>query len=146
VPEIRTIGLRGARVGEQMKLILTALLGAGPSLLAAPAQANDFPTQARVEYVLRCMDAAGGQNYNNLYACVCTIDRIAESLSYAEFTEAETYTLMRSTPGEQGGVFRDPDRAGELQQKYRDIVGAAEQSCFGAEREIGKQPGANTQN
>jgi hypothetical protein len=130
-----------------MRSILTALLGAGAGLLAAaPARANDFPTQARVEYVLRCMDAAGGQNYNNLYACVCEVDRIAEAFSYAEFTEAETYALMRSTPGEQGGVFRDPDRAGDLQKKYREVVAGAEQACFGAQREIAKQPGANSQN
>jgi len=105
-------------------------------LVAAPAVANDFPTQARVEYVLRCMDANGGQSYNTLYACVCSIDRIADSFSYADFAEAETFALLRSTPGEQGGVFRDPDRAHELQKKYQDVVSQAEQSCFAAHKEV----------
>lgn len=107
------------------RLALAALVAA----LAPTAYGNDFPTQARVEYVLRCMDANGGQNYDNLYACVCAIDRIAESFTFDEFTEAEAFALMRSTPGERGGVFRDPDRARALQKKYQDTVAAAERSC-----------------
>jgi hypothetical protein len=103
---------------------------------ATPVHANDFPTQARVEYVLRCMDANGGQSYNTLYSCVCSIDRIAESFSYADFSEAETFALLRSTPGEQGGVFRDPDRARALQKKYQEVVSAAEQSCLVGRKEI----------
>ena len=106
--------------------------GAG---VAAPALANDFPTQARVEYVLRCMDANGGQNYDTMYACVCTVDRLAESFSYEEFSEAETFALMRSTPGEMGGVFRDPDRARDLQKKYQEAVDAAEKTCNVKRRE-----------
>jgi hypothetical protein len=107
------------------RLALAALAAA----LAPTAYGNDFPTQARVEYVLRCMDANGGQNYDNLYACVCAIDRIAESFTFDEFTEAEAFALMRSTPGERGGVFRDPDRARALQKKYQETVAAAERSC-----------------
>lgn len=104
-------------------------LAALAATLAPAAYGNDFPTQARVEYVLRCMDANGGQNYDNLYACVCAIDRIAESFTFDEFTEAEAFALMRSTPGERGGVFRDPDRARALQKKYQETVAAAERSC-----------------
>ena len=77
-----------------MRAPLSSVIAAGIALSAtAAAVANDFPTQARVEYVLRCMDANGGQNYNTLYACVCAIDKIAESFSYAEFSEAETFAL-----------------------------------------------------
>src|SRR5262245_62795217 len=119
-----------------MKSFWTLLIAIAQLGLAPSAIANDFPTQARVEYVLRCMDANGGQSYNTLYACVCSIDRIADSFSYADFAEAETFALLRSTPGEQGGVFRDPDRAHELQKKYQDVVSQAEQSCFAAHKEV----------
>ena len=113
-----------------------AFLASLPALAAAgPALSNDFPTQARVEYVLRCMDANGGQSYDTLYACVCSIDRIAEAFSYEEFSQAETFALLRSTPGEMGGVFRDPDRARELQKKYAETVAAAEASCH-----VGRKP------
>ena len=68
---------------------------------------NDFPTQARVEFVLSCMDEHGGQTYNTLYPCVCIIDTIADGMSYREYTTAETLTFLYSTPGERGGIFRD---------------------------------------
>ncbi len=98
--------------------------------LPSLAVSNDFPTQARVEYVLRCMDARGGQTYETMYSCVCLIDRIAENILYEDFTEAEVYSQLRSTPGERGGVFRDPDRASLLVKKLRDVTEAAEKACL----------------
>ncbi len=83
---------------------VAAVLLAGYLPLAA---ANDFPTQARVEFVLSCMQAMGGQSYDTLYPCVCELDRIASVLSYAEYTQAETLSFLYSTPGERGGIFRD---------------------------------------
>ncbi|MGH7927283.1 MAG: hypothetical protein ACREQV_05775 [Candidatus Binatia bacterium] len=94
------------------------------------AHANDFPTQARVEYVLRCMDYHGERVYENLYACVCSIDTIATRFSYDEYVEAEVFAQLRSTPGERGGVFRDPDAAKQLADKYVEVTEAAEESCF----------------
>jgi hypothetical protein len=98
--------------------------------LASLAHANDFPTQARVEYVLGCMDSRGGQKYETLYSCICVIDKIAEKIAYDEYVESEVFTQLRSTPGERGGVFRDPERAGLLTQKISDITEVAEKSCF----------------
>ena len=97
---------------------------------AAKQSSNDFPTQARVEYVLQCMEKKGGQNYDTLYPCVCSIDKIAEKLTYDEFAEAQTFTYLRSTPGEKGAVFRDPPRAKELRNRLKEAVAFAEQSCF----------------
>lgn len=92
--------------------------------------ANDFPTQARVEYVLRCMDYHGERVYEVLYSCVCSIDRIAAKFSYDEYVEAEVLAQLRSTPGERGGVFRDPEGAEQLARKYVEVTEAAEESCF----------------
>lgn len=93
--------------------------------------AGDFPTQARVEYVLGCMEANGGQSYNTLYSCVCAIDKIDEQYTYAEFTEAEVLTFLRSTPGERGGVFRDAaPHSRERVKKLSQVREAAEKSCF----------------
>jgi len=99
-------------------------------LVASIAHANDFPTQARVEYVLRCMDSHGGQTYQTLYSCICTVDKIAESIAYDEYVEADVFTQLRSTPGERGGMFRDPDRASLLVKKISDVTEMAEKSCF----------------
>jgi hypothetical protein len=99
-------------------------------LACSYAQANDFPTEARVEYVLKCMDDHGGQTYNTLYACVCAIDAIAARLSYADYTEAETFTNLRQTPGERGSLFRDPERSGELIKLLAETRRDAEHSCL----------------
>ena len=98
--------------------------------LPFPASANDFPTQARVEFVLRCMDSRGGQKYEHLYSCICVIDKIAKKFAYDEYVEAEVFAQLRTTPGERGGVFRDPDRASLLVKKFKEVTEVAEQSCF----------------
>ncbi|MBN1238858.1 MAG: hypothetical protein JXB36_10175 [Gammaproteobacteria bacterium] len=99
------------------------------SFLPGSALANDFPTQARVEFVLGCMHEKGGQSYDTLYPCVCLIDRIAASMSYAEFAEAEVFAQLRSTPGERGGVFRDPEKAQRLTEKLEAVKERGEAAC-----------------
>lgn len=94
----------------------------------ATDKSNDFPTLARVEYVLRCMDYHGGQIYESMYSCVCSIDRIATEFSYDEFVRAEVLAQLRTTPGERGGLFREGGR--ELVAKYFEVTEAAEESCF----------------
>lgn len=102
---------------------------------AACAQANetgqeDFPTLARVEYVLGCMKQRGGENYDTLYGCVCAIDYIRSQFDYDEYSEAVTYQMLKSTPGEKGGVFRDPDQADALRTKLDKIDDTIQQRCF----------------
>lgn len=100
-------------------------------LLTPTVFANDFPTQARVEYVLACMDANGGQSYDTLYSCVCTIDKIAMKVNYDEFIAARTLGFLRRTPGERGGVFRDAaPNARERVNSFMEIEEDAQSSCF----------------
>ena len=95
------------------------------------AVANDFPTQARVEFVLSCMDERGGQSYNSLYPCVCVIDRIASRMPYREYTAAETLSFLYGTPGERGGFFRDAaPRSRKRIEAFRALRGEAEAACF----------------
>lgn len=99
-------------------------------LLPAAGAANDFPTQARVEYVLGCMNEQGGQTYDTLYPCVCLIDLIAAEMSYEEFAEAQVFSQLRSTPGERGGVFRDPEQAKSLTDKLEAATERGRAACF----------------
>lgn len=99
-------------------------------VLGSAAQANDFPTSARVEYVLGCMDRAGGQSYNTLYACVCTIDKVAASMPFKRYEYAQTMSVMIQTPGEKGGAFRDAPGARKLVKEYRSLLENAESGCF----------------
>ena len=100
------------------------------SLLPGVVAANDFPTQARVEFVLGCMNDQGGQSYDNLYKCVCLIDAIAEAMTYDEFAQAQVFGQLRSTPGERGGVFRDPDQARTLVEKLAAATQRGKAQCF----------------
>ena len=99
-------------------------------LTSIGVQANDFPTRERVEYVLKCMSEHGGQNYNTLYACACALDTIASHMSYDEYTAAVTYTNLRRTPGERGGLFRDRERTGGIITSLAETRKDAERRCF----------------
>lgn len=118
-------------------LVLTLLTLSGctttqeTSMTESPAiPVNDFPTRDRVEYALGCIEKEGGLTYQTLYSCTCSIDKIAEKMPYKEYTEAKTFTFMRSTPGEKGGVFRDPPEAAKLRKKLQEAEAYAEKSCF----------------
>ncbi|MCI0667895.1 MAG: hypothetical protein L0Y43_07555 [Methylococcaceae bacterium] len=91
---------------------------------------NGYPTLARVEYVLQCMEKNGGQNLDALYPCACSIDKIAAQLSYEDFAEAQTFTFMRDASGEAAGLFRDPPRAKELREQLEEAEGFARKNCF----------------
>lgn len=100
------------------------------SLLPGTAAANDFPTQARVEFVLGCMNDQGGQSYDNLYKCVCVVDAVAAEMSHEEFAQAQVFSQLRSTAGERGGVFRDPEQARSLVEKLAAVLERARAQCF----------------
>lgn len=101
------------------------------SICTVGALANDFPTQARVEFVLSCMQAHGGQSYDTLYPCICSIDKVATQVSFEEYATVETLTYLWSTPGERGGVFRDasPDSRKRIKHLAK-VVNDAQDSCF----------------
>jgi hypothetical protein len=91
---------------------------------------NDFPTRDRVEYVLECVAKNGGLNFTNQNSCTCMVDKIAEKMTYKEYIEARTFTFMRSTPGEKGGLFRDPKQAKDLRKLLKESEQYAESKCF----------------
>lgn len=98
---------------------------------ASQTPVNDFPTQARVESVSQCMAEHGGTNLDNMYHCVCAIDKIAAQMNFQDYSEALTYTYMFDTPGDKGGEFRDPPRSKELRDRLKKARKEAE-SCFPA--------------
>lgn len=92
---------------------------------------NNYPTRDRVEYVFNCIAKHGGNlDYVSQYACGCKIDKIAEKLSFEEYEAASTFTMLRSTPGENGAVFRDPKQSKDLRTRLKEAEEYAEKSCF----------------
>lgn len=102
----------------------------GESATSAPKPlVNDFPTQARVEYVTQCMAEHGGTNLDNMYHCVCAVDKIASLMNYQDYSESLTFTYMFDTPGDKGGEFRDPPKSKELRDRLKNAKKEAD-ACF----------------
>ncbi len=101
------------------------------ALAATPTVwANDYPTLERVDHVMTCMRGHGGQTVDNLYACSCEIDVIAQQVSFDDFTEARTFEIYKRMPGEKGGLFRDSERADEIVAKLDKARADANKRCF----------------
>jgi hypothetical protein len=114
-----------------MKRLLLLL----PALLAMPvaAQAHDYPTSGRVEYVLECMQKHDGK-YEFLYKCSCVIDRIAEAIPYEDYVAMSTALRDQSLAGERGGAFRDPPSVRDMADRYKTIQANANQACHVQQR------------
>lgn len=111
-------------------LVLMALLLA----TGVQAQDNNYPTLERVDHVLTCMRLNGGQTVDNLYACACEVDIIAQQLSFDEFSEARTFEIYQRMPGEKGALFRDNERAKKVVAQLQQARTEASKRCF-----IGRQ-------
>lgn len=116
-----------------MKTGLAVLLFAALNAHAA----EGYPTLERVDHVLTCMKSHGGQTVDNLYACACEIDIIAQQLTFEDFTEARTFEIYKRMPGEKGGLFRDSQRADEIVGQLEKAREEAQKRCF-----VGRKPGA----
>ncbi|OJH44910.1 hypothetical protein [Paracoccus sp. SM22M-07] len=102
------------------------------ALLAWPAAAqsvNDYPTNARVEYVTTCM-ATNGNTREMLDRCSCAIDRIAEILPYEGYVGAETILRMQQTNGERSSMFKGMAQMNETVATLRRAEAEAEIICF----------------
>jgi hypothetical protein len=98
------------------------------SPVGADPPSNNYPTQARVEYVQECI-ATHGDRLSNLYQCSCVIDRIADKMTYDDFVEAGTFSRYSGLPGEGGALFRDSDHARQMAKLYRDTEAEAMRAC-----------------
>lgn len=98
-------------------------------LMPAAAQANDFPTASRMEYVLECMKDHNGK-YEYLYKCSCAIDRIADQVGYDEYVEISTAIHNQNLGGERGAEFRDPPMVRDMIKKYKAVQHQANEACF----------------
>jgi|SRR5689334_21310792 len=94
------------------------------------ACANDFPTRARVEFVLSCMRESKTPQQEALYKCSCAIDAIAEKIDYATWVDLSTVANATTIAGERGGVMRDLKDGRKLIVSYREIQEDAKKRCF----------------
>lgn len=93
------------------------------------AQANDYPTVARADYVFGCM-ASNGQTREILERCSCSIDVIASILPYDRYIQAETVLRMRQISGEKSVTFKTGQQFKSIVDDLRNAQVEAEIRCF----------------
>ena len=93
---------------------------------STPLLAYEYPTTAKVQYVIECMSKQGVANYGTMYQCSCSIDQIASALPYDDFVAADTYARGKRATGERGGVLREGARANQM----RALLSEAEEKSF----------------
>ncbi|HXV31471.1 MAG TPA: hypothetical protein VD840_14170 [Sinorhizobium sp.] len=103
---------------------------------AAPAGAqsmserlNDYPTEARSDYVFGCM-SANGQSRSVLSKCACSIDVIASILPYEKYIRAETVLSLQQGSGEQLSMFKSAVVPRTMVADLRRAQAEAEMLCF----------------
>lgn len=94
------------------------------------ARANDFPTQARVEFVLDCMRTSKVSAQESIYKCSCAIDTIAAKIDYATWVELATVANATTMAGERGGVMRDLKDGRTMIASFRALQADAKKHCF----------------
>jgi hypothetical protein len=99
---------------------------AGP---AAAAELNDYPTEARADYVFACMKT-NGDTQQALRQCSCSIDVIASILPYAKYVSADTVLSLSQVDGRFGAMFRTPEPAKAAVNDLRRAQAEAEVRCF----------------
>ena len=111
------------------RAILAALaVGAAAARLSA-AELNDYPTEARAEYVFGCMKS-NGESRQALEQCSCSIDIIASILPYERYVAAETVLSLSQVPGRFGAMFRSPEQAHAATNDLRRAQAEADVRCF----------------
>ena len=112
--------------------VLTIITCGGANGTAAQGLAerfNDYPTEARADYVFGCM-SANGQTRDILRRCSCSIDIIASILPYEKYVEAETVLSLQRTGGERMSIFRTTAFARTKIADLRRAQAEAEILCF----------------
>ena len=117
-------------ISRWMQLGMCVLAVLGTVVGAARAdEVNDYPTNARVEYVFGCMKA-NGETRQSIDSCSCSIDVLASLLPFDRYVTAETVLSMSQVRGNLGGQFRSSEQANSALNDLRRAQAEAEVRCF----------------
>lgn len=110
-----------------------ALSGVALAMLAIPVAAaeaeNDYPTDARVDYVFGCM-AANGQTREAMQRCTCSVDQLAAILPYDKYVQASTVLSMRQGVGARSNEFKSTKVFDDKVADLRRAQAEAEIRCY----------------
>lgn len=100
---------------------------------AAAAQehhpAHDYPTAARADYVIGCL-AGSGFKRELLDRCSCSIDTIADLMTFEDYDQASTILSMQQGGlGARSALFRDTPVAKQRTEELRRAQAEASLRC-----------------
>src|SRR3979409_1919094 len=117
-------------VSRWMQLSCVVLAAMGTATVAAcDDEVNDYPTNARVEYVFGCMKA-NGETRQTMDQCSCSIDVLASLLPYERYGSAATGRSLSQVRGNLGGQFRSSEQGNSALNDLRRAQAEAEVRCF----------------
>ena len=93
------------------------------------ADTNDYPTEARADYVFVCMKT-NGETQEMLRRCSCSIDIIASLLPYDRYVAAQTVASLNQEQGQIGRMFRGSEQTKGILTDLRRAEAEAEIRCF----------------
>jgi len=110
-------------------LIIPGLVFGLTASKATASEINDFPTDARAEYVFACMKT-NGETPDILKRCSCSIDVIASLIDYDHYVSAETVASMSRVQGQLGTMFRGTEESKQILATLQRAEAEAEIRCF----------------
>jgi len=114
---------------KTMKRAGAILLILAASASVAAADTNDYPTEARADYVFVGIKP-NGENPDMLRRCSCSIDVIASLLPYDRYVAAQTVASMNQVHGQIGTMFRASEQSKSMLADLHRAEAEAEIRCF----------------
>ena len=111
---------------KRLCLILVLASAAHPT---AGHSVDEYPTAARVEYVLGCM-AVNGQTPEMLRKCSCSIDFTASVIPYEKYVQIETILRMQQLRSERTAAFRGSKWANSMIDELKSAEAESTLACF----------------
>ncbi|KQP41276.1 hypothetical protein ASF49_18085 [Methylobacterium sp. Leaf104] len=99
------------------------------SAAAAAEPENDYPTEARADYIFGCM-AANGQSRESLSRCSCSLDALAAVLPYDKYVQASTVLSLRQGIGQRTTAFKSTKVFDDQVAELRRAQAEAEIRCY----------------
>ncbi|MES9989655.1 MAG: hypothetical protein AB2552_16290 [Candidatus Thiodiazotropha endolucinida] len=94
------------------------------------AGSNDYPTSARVDYVIGCM-ASNGQTHEMMQKCSCSIDLIAKAIPYEEYVHISTLlSLQQMAAAGRNAIYKTSTWSQKAVAKLREVQADSTLNCF----------------
>lgn len=94
------------------------------------SQQQNYPTAAKVDYVIGCM-ASNGQSHEIMQKCSCSIDLIEKKIPYQEYVQISTLLSLQQMPNSgRNAIYKSSTWSQKAVARLRDIQADSTLRCF----------------